>query len=58
MASQSETKDKLLEAIDGALAEAEKYEGMRRAVIVRELSLAYRYLAGGPQPGSAVIDAK
>lgn len=56
MASQSETKDKLYAAIDEALVKVVEYDAVRRVVMLRELSLAYRYVSGGPQPGSGAGD--
>jgi hypothetical protein len=58
VASHSETQEKLYEAITNGVDEAVKYDGMRRAAMLRELALAFRYAAGGQQPGGVHVEGK
>jgi hypothetical protein len=55
---QSETKEALFAAIEKTTQEALEVNAHLnvRAAALRDLALAYRYVAGGTQPGSSVVE--
>ncbi|CAN7518205.1 hypothetical protein LJR042_003539 [Microbacterium maritypicum] len=53
MADRESTKAALFAAIEAELADVSKLSALgSRVKVVHDLALAYRYAAGGPQPGS------
>lgn len=51
----ADAKQTLLDAIAKAVTEFEDYDAVTKAQGLRELALAYRYAAGGTQPGASVV---
>lgn len=52
------TQKALFEAISAAVPEAQKTTVGSQAGLLLQLSLAYRYAAGGAQPGGGLDNAK
>lgn len=62
MASKTETQDRLFEAIKTvtkAIEGMSEYAGPQtQAQALRDLALAYRYAAGGQQPGGVTLTSE
>lgn len=56
MASKTETHDALLEQIHRLAGEVSDYPEIAQAEMLVNLALAYRYVAGGPQPGGHPVE--
>lgn len=50
------TAEVLLDAIKAAAVGSSNQGTSARAATLRDLALAYRYVTGGPQPGSVTIN--
>lgn len=51
MATQSEAKEAIFDAVAAIAEEAKAYSGQVGAAMLREAAIAYRAAAGGSQPG-------
>ncbi|MGN7947492.1 hypothetical protein ACTJKH_01970 [Microbacterium sp. 22215] len=57
MADRESTRAALFAAIEAELASVSKLTALgSRVKVVQDLALAYRYAAGGPQPGSGASE--
>lgn len=55
MAGNADTQARIFVAIATAVDELADYDPTVKAVALEKLALAYRYAAGGTQPGASVI---
>jgi hypothetical protein len=54
--SQEQAKAALYAAIE-KVAEAAPQHGLRGSAMLRDAAVAYRAVAGGPQPGGVVVES-
>jgi hypothetical protein len=57
MAGQAEARDAIYQAIEETVTESRDWAPGQRAEVLRDLALAYRYVLGGPQPGSTQVSS-
>ncbi|NDL57816.1 hypothetical protein [Phytoactinopolyspora mesophila] len=54
--SQANAREAVYAAIVDVTKSAEQYEGPMKSQMIRDAAHAYRAIAGGPQPGTSVVD--
>lgn len=54
--TRAEATAKLYEQITATAVEPEAYAPEVRATVLRDLAIAYRAVAGGPQAGTSVVE--
>ena len=54
--AQDDTRTAIYDAIKKVAEDSKEYSGTTASAMVRDVAMAYRFVAGGPQPGGLHID--